>query len=189
MAASRLLARGGECGHDLNIVRRAGPPNLVERGKRFDFILVSPQCPADSHWSPELVVSLVEHVSRSLAVDRDRVYLTGYSMGGLGVWETACYDPDRFSAIAPVCGGGDTNQAKRLVGVPIWAFHGEKDEVMPLPLHQAMVDVVEKCGGHVKFTIYPGCGHSVGGMTYRNPQLYEWLLAQRRNVPQKESQP
>ena len=174
------LHGSGSRGQDLNLVRREGPAELVEQGKKFNFILLSPQCPAHSWWPDELVVDLIEHISSSLSVDRERVYLTGYSMGGCGVWRVACFDSIRFAAIAPLCGGGDPDQAERLVNVPVWAFHGEKDQVIPLKLGKAMVDAVKNCGGQVKFTVYPNEGHGICGLTYQNEQLYEWLLAQRK---------
>jgi predicted peptidase len=143
-------------------------------------VLLSPQCPNDSSWSPEGVVELIEHVSSHLAIDPDRIYLTGYSMGGYGTWATACYDPERFAAIAPLCGGGNVEQAERLKGLPIWAFHGDKDNVVPFEADQTMVNAVRKSGGDVTFTVYRGTGHGICDMTYRNSQVYDWLLAHRR---------
>ena len=175
------LHGSGSRGHDLNLVRREGPAGLIEQGKKFGFILLSPQCPLNSGWNPELLVGLIEHISSSLSVNRDRVYLTGYSMGGNGTWAAASCDPARFAAIAPLCGGGDVSQATRLADVPIWAFHGAKDHVIPLKASTAMVDAVRKCGGQVKFTVYPDCDHGICGLTYQNGRFYDWLLAQRRS--------
>jgi predicted peptidase len=174
------LHGSGHRGQDLTLVRRSGLPGQICTGRHFPFILLSPQCPADSQWIPEVVVELVEHVSKSLSVDRDRVYLTGYSMGGFGTWETAAFDPGRFAAIAPLCGGGDVSRAERLK-MPIWAFHGEKDDVVPLRVSREMVDAVRKCGGRVKFTVHPGIGHGICGQTYQDGRLFDWLLAQRRS--------
>lgn len=180
-----FLHGSGERGNDLGIVGRVGLPRLVAQGQHFNFILLSPQCPAYSGWSPELVVALIEHVSCSLPVDRDRVYLTGFSMGGVGVWATAIYNPGRFAALAPLCGGGDVGQAKRLKDIPIWAFHGDEDDVVPLAASEMMVDAVRKCGGHVEFTIYPGADHDIWDATYQNKQFCTWLLDQRRKQHSK----
>jgi len=177
------LHGAGERGSDLAILRRGGLPGLVDRGRHFDFILVSPQCPADSRWEPDRIVKLIEHVSSSFRVDRSRVYLTGYSMGGFGTWSTACFDPDRFAAIVPLAAGGDVVQAGRLVDLPIWAFHGAKDQTVPLQASQAMVDAVRKSGGDVKLTVYPEHGHGICSLTYDNGRLFRWLLAQRRTQP------
>lgn len=175
-----FLHGAGARGQDLNRVLREGLPRLVEQGKRFDFILLSPQCPAGSCWSPETVVELIERVSDSLSVDRDRVYLTGYSMGGSGVWRTACFDPARFAAIAPLCGGGNVEEAGRLKNIPVWAFHGNKDNIVPLEATQRMVDAVRQCGGNIKFTVYHGGGHGISGIAYQEEHFFEWLFAQRR---------
>lgn len=170
-------------GYDLELVQREWLPNQIIQGKQFNFILVSPQCPAIFlGWSPECVIGLIEHLSQTLSVDRDRVYLTGYSMGGYGVWATAINDPGRFAAVAPLCGGGDTVEAERLKNMPIWAFHGEKDDIVPLETGQAMVDAVKKCGGYVKFTVYPGVGHNISSASYMDEHFLEWLLAQRRRA-------
>jgi predicted peptidase len=181
------LHGSGSRGRDLNIVRREGLPGLVEQGKKFDFVLLSPQCPLRVGWNPEVVVGLIEHVCRSLSVDRERVYMTGYSMGGFGAWNVAAYDPGRFAAIAPLAGGGDVSQAKRLATVAVWAFHGAKDRVVPLEANQAMVDAVRQQGGRAKLTVFPDGDHGVCGTTYGAKQFYEWLLAQRRIKPSRQS--
>lgn len=183
------LHGAGSRGTDLGLVRREWLPDQAAQGKPFNFILVSPQCPKNSAWLPEHVVKLTEHVSRSLSVDRDRVYLTGYSMGGFGTWATASHDPGRFAAIAPLCGGGDAGQAERLKNVPIWAFHGDKDDVVSVKESREMVEAVRKCGGQVQLTVYPGVGHDISEMTYQDGQFYEWLLAQRRTALSAKSFP
>jgi poly(3-hydroxybutyrate) depolymerase len=179
------LHGAGSRGNDLNIVRREGLPGLVEHGKKFNFILVSPQCPKNTGWSPELLVGLVQYLSSSLSVDQNRIYMTGYSMGGNGTWATAIYKPDLFAAIAPLAGGGNAELAERLVHIPIWAFHGEKDRVIPLKATKEMVDAVRKSGGNVKFTVYPNADHGICGLTYQNPALCNWLLAQRKGLAQQ----
>jgi len=174
------LHGAGAIGQNLLYVRAEGLTNQIEQGKQFPFILLSPQS-IHGGWYPKLIVELIDHVSSTLPVDRDRVYLTGCSMGGHGTWNIASSYPDRFAAIVPLCGGGDPRHAKRLAGIPIWAFHGAKDNTVRLASGQTMVDAVKKCGGNVKFTIYPDGGHIIDDMTYRNDQLYTWLLAQRRS--------
>ncbi len=160
---------------------------MVEKDKKRDwrFVLLSPQCPKDSYWNPERLVELVENVCSRLPVDRDRVYLTGYSMGGYGTWATASFDPDRFAAIAPLSGGGDVERAARLKDLPIWAFHGDKDRVVSLEESRAMVDAVRKCGGSVIFTVYHGAGHGICDMAYGDGKLCDWLLSQRRKYHSK----
>jgi predicted peptidase len=97
-------------------------------------------------------------------------------MGGFGTWDVAMAFPDRFAAIAPICGGAAAYNACVLKDVPVWTFHGAKDTVVAIERSQEMVDALEKCGGDVKFTIYPEAGHDAWTETYNNPDLYDWLL-------------
>jgi predicted peptidase len=93
--------------------------------------------------------------------------------------------PERLAAVAPICGGGDPKRAARIGSLPVWAFHGSKDEVVPLSRSQEMVDALKAAGGNVRFTIYPDADHDSWTETYRSPEFYAWLLAQRRGEPNK----
>jgi predicted peptidase len=97
-------------------------------------------------------------------------------MGGFGTWSLAATYPERFAAIAPICGGGNRMEARRLADMPIWVFHGAKDKVVPMSMSQDMVDALKKKGSDVKFTVYPETGHNSWVEAYNNPELYEWLL-------------
>jgi predicted peptidase len=175
-----FLHGGGERGCNLDLVKRHGPPKLIGKGKEFPFIVISPQCPEDRDWEPfELTVLLDDAISK-LKVDKDRIFLTGLSMGGFGTWQLAAYAPDRFAAIVPICGGGDTIWAKRIAHLSVWVFHGAKDPGVPLKRSQDMVDALKKAGDNVNFTVYPDAGHDSWTATYDNPKLYEWLLEQKR---------
>ncbi len=123
---------------------------------------------------------MLDELIASLPVDIDRVYLTGLSMGGFATWGWAVETPERFAAIAPICGGWDPVDAPKLKKLPIWAFHGADDDVIDITDGQDMVDAVQAAGGNVKFTIYPDGGHDVWTETYANPALYEWLLQHAR---------
>src|SRR3954469_9138291 len=127
-----FLHGAGERGSDVNKVKVHGPPKIVQNKKDFPFILVSPQCPENKWWEPEEVVALLDEIQSKYKVDPDRVYLTGLSMGGFGTWETATQHPERFAAIAPICGGGRPFMPGRLKRLPAWVFHGEKDNVVPI---------------------------------------------------------
>ena len=175
-----FLHGSGERGDDLEQVKANGPHKLFERDHRFPFIVVSPQAPADTSWDSDTINTLLDELTARLPVDPDRIYLTGLSLGGYGTWKIATDHPQRFAAIAPVCGGGESDNACRLKDVPIWAFHGAKDSVVPLKEEQDMVDAVRTCGGDVKFTVYPDADHDVWTQTYANPALYEWFLQHRR---------
>ena len=176
-----FLHGSGERGDDLELVKRHGPPKLVSESKQFPFIIVSPQCPLDEGWSPDMLMALLDEVVAKYAVDEDRVYLTGLSMGGFGTWSLAIEHPDRFAALAPICGGGNPQKACLLKNIPIWVFHGAKDQTVKLEKAQEMVDALKAAGGNVQFTIYPEAGHDCWTQTYDNPKFYEWLLQQHRH--------
>ena len=106
--------------------------------------------------------------------------LTGLSMGGYGTWALASKYPDRFAAIAPICGGGKRFMAYRLKDTPVWAFHGAKDRVVPLEESEEMVNAINARGGSAKLTVYPDAGHDSWTESYDNSELYDWLLEHRR---------
>jgi len=175
-----FLHGSGERGDNLDLLKKHGPPKLIAAGKQFPFIVVSPQCPRNEKWSPEVLTALLDEVQEKYAVDKDRVYVTGLSMGGFGTWMLATEHPDRFAALVPICGGGNPRQADRLKNIPIRVFHGAKDQVVKMEMSQEMVDALNAAGGKVQFTIYPEANHDSWTQTYDDPKLYEWLLQQRR---------
>lgn len=175
-----FLHGAGERGDDLELVKKHGPPKLIAAGKDFPFIVVSPQCPKGRWWEPMELVALLDEISGKYKVDPDRIYVTGLSMGGFGSWRLAAYAPERLAAIAPICGGGETYWTKEFAHLPVWAFHGAKDTGVPLERSQAMVDALKRSGGEPKFTIYPDAGHDSWTAAYDDPELYKWLLAQKR---------
>ena len=175
-----FLHGAGERGEDISLVKKHGPPKLVEEGKEFPFIVVSPQCPKGRWWQTLELTTLLDEIEEKYKVDKDRIYVTGLSMGGFGTWALAAYQPERFAAMAPICGGGDPIRAKFSAPVPAWVFHGAKDSVVPIERSEKMVEALKKAKGSVEFTIYPDAGHNSWTETYANPELYEWLLQQKR---------
>ncbi|WP_456407685.1 carboxylesterase family protein [Caldithrix abyssi] len=175
-----FLHGAGERGNDLELVKRHGPPKLVEQGRQFPFILVAPQCPLDRWWNVEELDAWLDVLLNELPVDRSRIYLTGLSMGGFGTWFWAILRPDRFAAIAPICGWGNPLEAAKLKDIPVWVFHGARDPVIPLQRSQEMVEALKKAGAEVKFTIYPEAGHDSWSQTYDNPELYHWFLKHQK---------
>ncbi len=133
----------------------------------------------------EVLTGLLDEIDEKYAVDSERIYLTGLSMGGYGTWSLACTYPDRFAAIAPVCGGGMPYIARNLKNVPIWAFHGAIDKVVPLKRSEEMVKAVKAAGGNAKLTVYPYADHDSWTVTYDNPKLYDWFLEHRRKSKAK----
>lgn len=180
-----FLHGAGERGNDVTAVAQHGPPALIAKGEwNQPFIVVSPQCPADAWWTDSLqtdtLEALLDDLEKKYRIDQDRVYVTGLSMGGFGTWRLAAENPERFAAIAPVCGGGDPFHARRLKHLPIWVFHGAKDDVVPILASEVMVDALKKAGNEVKFTVYPETGHDSWVDAYNTAELYEWLLQQKR---------
>lgn len=175
-----FLHGAGERGSNLNQVKKWGPPKRVVEEKDFPFVVISPQCPKNKRWNPAQLYSLVENVAASQKIDRSRMYCTGLSMGGYGTWAMIAKYPKLFAAVVPICGGGEPGTAKKITKVPIWAFHGGADRVVPPSRSQAMVDAIKKAGGtKAKLTIYPGANHNSWSKTYANEKVYEWLLSHR----------
>jgi predicted peptidase len=182
-----FLHGAGERGNDLELVKRHGIPKVVEQMADAPFIAISPQCPPNSMWGLHLEALdlLLNEIEATCAVDPDRIYLTGLSMGGYGTWHLAVEYPERFAAIAPICGGGMwfsgfPERVCVLKDLPVWVFHGAKDPVVPLAESERLVDALKACGGNVRFTIYPEAGHDSWTETYDNPEFYTWLLQQTR---------
>ncbi len=184
-----FLHGAGERGDNLDRVKVHGPPKLVEQGKAMEFIIVSPQCPRETIWNDELLITLLNDVVKRYHADETRLYLTGLSMGGYGTWSLGLTHCDRFAAIAPICGGGDFIKAynaggakgKALSTLGIWAFHGAKDTVVPLAESERMVTSIKKFGHPgPKFTWYPEARHDSWTKTYANPELYKWFLQHQR---------
>jgi predicted peptidase len=175
----------GERGDDLELVKIHGIPKMIAQGTDLPFLVVSPQCPDGTMWHDHHITlrALLGEMAADYAVDPDRLYLTGLSMGGFGTWSLAITNPELFAAIAPICGGGLPDWICGLKDVPVWAFHGAEDPIVPLEKGQRMVDALQACGGSVQFTVYPGVEHDSWTQTYANPQLYEWLLQHTRQKP------
>jgi predicted peptidase len=184
-----FLHGAGERGTDVQKVAVHGPLAEAKQGTNFPFIIVAPQCPEGEIWDSEQLLHLLKDISAKLRVDSNRVYLTGLSMGGFGSWKLGIRHPELFAAIAPICGGGsmiDTLGLRReqmgaLKSLPVWAFHGAKDPVVPLAESERMVATLKRFGCQdVKLTVYPEADHNSWGQTYDNPEFYAWLLGKTR---------
>jgi predicted peptidase len=184
-----FLHGAGERGTSIWKVAVHGPPKIVPKKADFPFILVSPQCPDGACWADDAVLALLDDCIARLPVDTHRVYLTGLSMGGFGTWSLGTRYPERFAAIAPICGGGDTiplllaspDKRKTLQSLGVWAFHGAKDGTVPLAESERMVSALKRAGcKEVELTVYPEANHDSWTATYDNPALYEWFLKHRR---------
>jgi len=184
-----FLHGAGERGTNIAKVAVHGPPKLVKQGRDFPFIIVSPQCPNGERWDNDVLLALLDEVGEKYRVDESRVYLTGLSMGGYGAWSLGLTHPERFAAIAPICGGGDPivllladpKKVAATKSLGVWAFHGAKDPVVPPAESERMVEALKKSGcKEVELTVYPEAQHDSWTETYNNAKLYEWFLAHRR---------
>ena len=184
-----FLHGAGERGTDVQRAGIHGPMKLVKQGREFPFIIIAPQCPEKQLWQSEPLLQLLEHVAEKFAVDPKRIYLTGLSMGGYGAWQLGLRHPEKFAALVPVCGGGNAIEAllgpgdkgDALKNLPIWAFHGAKDDVVPVSESERIVNELKKRGvREVKLTVYPEAKHDSWSETYQNPELYQWLAKQSR---------
>ena len=166
--------------------------------RNYPCFVVAPQCPAEEQWvdvpwsadrhtmpekpEPALrrAIELVGELQQEFSIDPARLYITGLSMGGFGVWDAIQRHPRLFAAAAPICGGGDPAHAEKIAHLPIWAFHGEKDAAVKPGRSREMIEAIKAAGGEPRYTEYPGVGHNSWSPTYANPDLYAWLFAQRK---------
>lgn len=195
-----FLHGAGERGSDNRAQLAYLPTDMaspVNREKHPAFVLV-PQCPPDRTWSalswetltadftPEplhearAVLGMLGTVLEEHPIDRLRIYLTGISMGGFGCWDLAAREPGRWAAVAPVCGGGEPKNAPLLKELPIWAFHGALDPLVPAARTRAMIEAIVKAGGSPRHTEFPDVGHDSWTPAYRHPQMLAWLFSQER---------
>jgi predicted peptidase len=176
-----FLHGSGESGTDIQLVKVNGPPKFLESRTDFPFIVVSPQADSAAEgFNIDALTVLLTQLKRQLPIDADRVYLTGLSMGGFMTYYWASRHPGLFAAIAPISSGWRAEDGCLFKSMPVWAFHGAKDDVVKLEDDQHIVDAIKACGGDIRFTVYPEAGHNAWEPAYDDPKLYEWLLSHRR---------
>jgi predicted peptidase len=185
-----FLHGAGERGTNIWLVAKHGP--FKTGAATNNFIIVSPLCPAGKDWSEDVLLALLDDIEARYPVDKHRVYLTGLSMGGFGTWNLGLNHPDRFAAIAPICGGGETIgivlahnydpvTLAQMKSLGIWAFHGGKDTTVPTDESAHMVNALKAVGcTDIKLTIYPEAGHDSWTQAYAEPELFPWLLKHSR---------
>ncbi len=172
-----------------------------DRRKNYPCFVVAPQCPNDKKWvevdwsakshdQPEhasvpmqLVHDLIKEMIKNANVNKDRIYITGLSMGGYGTWDAIARYPELFAAAVPICGGGDPATVGKFAKLPIWCFHGDQDEAVSVERSRKMIDALKVAGGQPKYTEYAGVGHDSWTATYANPDFHDWLFAQERLKP------
>ncbi len=183
-----FLHGSGESGADGVRQTRVGlGPFLAAYRKKCPFIAVFPQSPNAQTWfrgiQAKIMFEILDKVQRDYNVDPDRIYLTGISMGGFGTWEMAMMRPDIFAALIPICGGGPVEFVDPLKRMPIWCFHGARDDRVPVKLSRALIDRLKKIGGEPKYTEFPNESHMCWDTAYATQGLFPWMLKQRRAQP------
>ena len=146
--------------------------------ERMHLLKLAPEVAIPLRTALELLLTIQE----KFQVDVDRTYVTGISMGGFATWEALIRHPGKFAAAIPVCGGGDTSHANRIRDIPVWAFHGANDSTVPVECSRLMIEMIEKAGGHPRYTEYPAVGHNSWNKAYAEPELLSWLFSQERDT-------
>jgi len=176
----------GESGSDLWRVKNEGLPKILDGNNSFPFIVVSPQCPSTTEWywnrTDIKINRLIDSVIARYPVDTNRIYITGLSMGGIGTLDMAIRYPKRFAAVMPVAFRIEPEwDICAIKDLPIWAFHGRLDPVIPLEKAQSAITTLINCGGNPIFNIYPDLYHDCWTRTYANPAIYDWLLSKKKH--------
>jgi len=180
-----FLHGAGERGTDINKVIANGP--LQDKYKEFtqEFAILAPQCPEGQYWDVETVYQLIQKIIKDHKnIDTNRIYLTGLSMGGWGSWRLAEKHPELFAALVTVCapaGLPEKREAHFLKDIPIRIFHGAIDDIVPVDNSIQMYHELKKLGADVELKIFNDDNHNSWDSTYSNPELYKWILKQRKN--------
>ncbi len=169
-----------------------------ENREKYQAFVIAPQCPegkrwvevnwsAKSHsmpeepsWAMNYTIDLLKDLIENYPVDTTRIYVTGLSMGGYGSWDIISRYPDKFAAAIAICGGGDEKVAQKIKNIPIWAFHGSNDKVVPVSRSRNMVNAIKQAGGNPKYTEYKGVGHGSWIKAYNEENLLDWLFEQKK---------
>lgn len=179
-----MLHGSGERGCSPKHLSKFGPFQAAQRQRDFPFLVLGPVCPKGHWWSDATttlsVMGLIDNIVSQYNVDPNRIYLTGFSMGGFGTWDYAIQFPRKFAAIAPICGGGNPYRVSRIRHLPVMVFHGKNDKKVPFWQAQQMALTLSKMGGNVKFMMYPNTGHYIWQKVYEKPSLYSWFLQHNR---------
>jgi predicted peptidase len=178
-----FLHGGGESGDSLAVLKKNGPPKMLAEGRQFPFMVLAPQNPHKRKWwNVHAVMQLLDTVVAHNRVDPNRIYLSGLSRGGSAAWDLVVQYTDRFAALAVVCGMAPVPYASWIDReLPIWVFHGTEDQSIPFTESENMVAALRGMGYEVTFTVYEGVGHDSWIQAYQTEELYDWLIAQKRN--------
>jgi len=194
-----FLHGAGERGHDNEVNLMYITDLFLNEQNRKDYpaYVLVPQCPKDGWWinfdrqnpgtalqqsekpsaAMAAVIALLDEIENNEAIDKNRIYVTGLSMGGFGTWDLIARFPKRFAAAAPICGGADTSTAAKIAHLPIWNFHGAKDVVVKVDWSHNMVDALKAVHGNIKYTEYPEVNHDSWINAYAEPDFMKWMFS------------
>ncbi|WP_411846110.1 prolyl oligopeptidase family serine peptidase [Roseibacillus persicicus] len=197
-----FLHGAGERGTDNQAQLKHGMQELLAWSQKADqpCHILAPQCPNGIWWaqvenyrSPEelkfnesqpmldALLALIEATAKEHQIDTKRIYLTGLSMGGYGTFALLAKSPDTWAAALPICGGGEAATVERFQDVPIHIVHGEDDSVVPVALSRHLYQALQKVKApEAHYTEHLLTDHDSWTMTYRNPQFWEWMFAQKK---------
>ncbi len=190
-----FLYGAGERGIDNEVqIKHISEPFLdPDNRSRHACYVVAPQCPEKNMWANygrehhmtekptqpmQLLIELIHKIEKEYPIDSSRIYVAGLSMGGYGTWDLIARFPHRFAAAVPICGGGDIKTAQQIKNIPVWAFHGALDKIVPPSHSRDMVKALQQAGGKPGYTEYPGVEHDSWTYAFREPHLMPWLFKQ-----------
>ena len=195
-----LSGIGGRGNDNIKQIAGCWPAQILsteENRNNYPAFVFVPQCPNDSHWGKSVSKGVEKHPSnldveslvfetifeleKEFKIDTTRRYVTGQSMGGFGTWHYILSKPQMFAAAIPVCGGGDPQLAQNVIDMPVWAFHGQKDEVVPVKFSRDMIEAIKMAGGNPRYNEFPDAGHVSWPLAFDTPGLFEWLFAQKND--------
>lgn len=194
------LHGSGERGNDNKIQLNHVVPYLISPDvqAKFPAVLVVPQCPKEEYWAPvkrfewsivnggaitppmDAVIQLLDKLMLDSNIDIERIYVGGSSMGGFGTLDLLSRRPEIIAAAVPICGGSDLEKVMNYKDVPLWIFHGAKDDVVKPELSRALVAKLKEQGKNPKYTEYPEGNHGIWEAAIREPELLPWLFSQRK---------
>lgn len=187
----------GELGNGTSNLDKAiahGPGKEIKNGRNFSFIVISPQTPV--WWNSNGINEMVEYIKKTYKVDHNRIYMTGLSMGAIATFDYLAKYPNKIAAAVPIAGNGSTNNACKFNETPIWAFHGDKDNIVGYSGSLNMVNAINKCKpkakAKAKLTTYPGVKHDSWTRTYNGSaghDIYKWMLSYALNGKKEEEAP
>lgn len=168
--------------------------------EKYPCIIIAPQCPQDKKWvecdwtkvnynmdkvplsvPAGMLLDVIDMTCSEFSTDKNRIYISGLSMGGFGTWDLITRFPDKFAAAAPVCGGADPKKADAIKNKPVWTFHGSVDSIVPVQGTREIVEALKKAGSTgIIYNELEGVDHGCWDEVYSRPELYDWIFSKHK---------